>query len=376
MDQTSNGGAARIVTLVAHDIGPVGGMERQLSELIGGLLADGFEVSVISRTCRVPGHPRLEWVRVRGPARPFPLAYPWFLLIGSALVRRRARGVVHSTGAIVLNRIDVTTVHLCHHEVARMPDLLRVARAGRIYRLNGRVASRLSRLGERWCYRPGRVTRLVAVSSGVADELRRHFPEMAESVSTVSNGVDTARFKPGENGRAEAPASRLTALFVGGEWEGKGLRFAIEALSGLPSWRLGVVGRGDVERYTRLADSHGVSDQVSFHGVTEDVASLYRSADAFVLPTAYESFSLVTYEAAASGLPLLVSRVSGVEDLLEDCVSGWFVGRNAEDIRRRLLALQSDPDLRARMGQAARRASLEFSWDRMVAGYERVYAEV
>ena len=88
------------MTLVAHDIGPVGGMERQLTELIGGLLEDGFEVSVISRTCRVPAHPRLEWVRVRGPARPFPLAYPWFLLVGSALVRRRARGVVHSTGAI------------------------------------------------------------------------------------------------------------------------------------------------------------------------------------------------------------------------------------------------------------------------------------
>ena len=301
---------------------------------------------------------------------------PWFLLVGSALVRRRARGVVHSTGAIVLNRIGVTTVHLCHHEIGRMPDLIRVARTNRIYRLNGRVASQLSRLAERWCYRPGRVTRLVAVSSGVADELRRHFPDLAGSVSIVPNGVDTTRFRPDATGRADESASGLTALFVGGEWEGKGLRFVIEALSGLPSWRLAVVGRGDAERYARLADSHGVADQVSFHGVSGDVASLYRSADAFVLPTAYESFSLVTYEAGASGLPLLVGRVSGVEDLLEDSVNGWFVRRDAKDIRRRLLTLQSDPELRARMGEAARRASLGFTWDRMVAGYERVYAEV
>jgi glycosyltransferase involved in cell wall biosynthesis len=351
-------------------------MERQLTELIGGLLEDGFEVRVISRTCRVPPHPRLEWVRVRGPARPFPLAYPWFLIVGSALVRRRARGVVHSTGAIVLNRIGVITVHLCHHEIARIPELLRVARASRVYRLNGRLASWLSRLAERWCYRPGRVTRLVAVSGGVADELRRHFPELTGSVSIVPNGVDTTRFRPDAAVRAEDPASSLTALFVGGEWEGKGLRFVIEALSGLPSWRLAVVGRGDADRYRRLADSHGVADQVSFHGVSGDVASLYRRADAFVLPTAYESFSLVTYEAAASGLPLLVSRVSGVADLLEDSVSGWFVDRDAKDVRRRLLALQTDPGLRARMGAAARAASLEFSWDRMVAGYERVYAEV
>src|SRR3954451_15743574 len=102
------------VTIVAHDVGPVGGMEVQLSQLIGGLLARGVDVTVISRTCDLEPHPSLRWMRVPGPARPFVLAFPWFFVVGSLLLRRHRRGIVHSTGAIVANRIDVCTVHLCH----------------------------------------------------------------------------------------------------------------------------------------------------------------------------------------------------------------------------------------------------------------------
>src|SRR5947208_9461789 len=102
------------VTVVAHDIGSVGGMERVLAELIAGLAKLGHRVTVISRTCVLPPADGLTFHRVRGPARPFLLAYPWFMLVGSLLLRRRRRGIVHVTGAIVLNRVDVIAVHYCH----------------------------------------------------------------------------------------------------------------------------------------------------------------------------------------------------------------------------------------------------------------------
>ncbi len=51
-------------------------------------------------------------------------------------------------------------------------------------------------------------------------------------------------------------------------------------------------------------------------GVVRDIQVVYELADAFVLPSSYETFSLVTFEAAASGLPILATPVNGVRELI------------------------------------------------------------
>jgi UDP-glucose:(heptosyl)LPS alpha-1,3-glucosyltransferase len=369
----AEGNAARQVTIVANDIGSVGGMERQLTELITGLLETGHEVTVLSWTCALPPHPGLRWIRVPGPSRPFAIAYPLFILLASLLTWRRGRGALHSTGAIVLNRTAVCTVHFCHHAVAELGGLNRASRSGLAYRLNARVTRRMSRLAERWCYRPGRAGRLIGVSEGVARELRRHFPTMRDRVAVIPNGVDTDEFRPLAASGKPAGSDRLRVLFVGSEWERKGLRLAIEALGDCPFATLTVVGEGDTTAYQALVESMALGDRVRFVGSTPDVASWYRRADVFLLPTAYETFSLVSYEAAASGLPLLVTPVNGVEDVLRDGVNGWFIERNAACIAGRLQALHADPELRATMGREARADSLRFSWSQVVERYEAIY---
>jgi UDP-glucose:(heptosyl)LPS alpha-1,3-glucosyltransferase len=370
----------REITIVANDIRPEGGMELQLTVLVTGLLGAGHDVTVISRTCELPPHPRLRWIRVRGPGRPFTIAYPWFLLAASVLVGRHSRGLVHSTGAIVLGQVDVSTVHFCHLAFSSVPGS-RASRDSFAYRANAWLARRISELGERWCYRPGRARRLVPVSDGVARELRRHFPRMRERVTTIPNGVNTDRFAPApvddrEDRPAPADGSPLQALFVGGDWARKGLGIAIEALRECRGVELTVVGAGDEEAYGRLARELGVDERVRFAGATRDAAAWYRRADVFVLPTAYETFSLVTYEAAACGLPLLVTRVNGVEDLIRDGINGWFVEREPADVAARLRELQADPARRRAMGGAARDDSLEYSWGRVVERYRELYAEL
>lgn len=364
------------VTIVANDIGPVGGMERQLTELIEGLLGAGHRVTVISWTCSLPSREGFRWIRVPGPSRPFALSYPLFLLLASVLVLVRGRGVVHSTGAIVLNRTSICTVHYCHHAAAELPTFSRASREGAAYRLNAWLARWMSRLGERWCYRRGRTRRLVGVSEGVAHELRRHFPKMQTCIRTIPNGVDTEAFRPPEEDEDADYQGRLEALFVGSEWERKGLGPAIEALDGNPGVDLRVVGDGDTEAYRALAERLGVAEQVEFAGSTADIAPSYRRADVFLLPTAYETFSLVTFEAAASGLPLLVTKVNGVEDLIRDGENGWFIARDPDDIRERLRILQADPGLRAAMGRTARSDSLQYSWARVIELYRDLYAEM
>jgi glycosyltransferase involved in cell wall biosynthesis len=368
-------GGRREVTIVANDIGPEGGMERQLTELISGLLDAGHRVTVISWTCSLPPHPALRWIRVPGPSRPFSIGYPCFLLLASLLVGLRGRGLVHSTGAIVLNRTSICTVHFCHRAVADLPGFSRSSRSGLAYRANARIVRTMSRLAERWCYRPGRARRLVAVSEGLARELREHFPSMGERIAVIPNGVDTDAFSPAGDASRSPEPTRLNALFVGSEWERKGLAVAIEALAHCPDAELTVVGGGDEPAYRRLAEELGVGERVGFAGATTDAASWFRRADLFLLPTAYESFSLVTYEAAASGLPLLVTRVNGVEDLLRNGVNGWFVDRDPRRIGELIGELHANRRLRRSMGAAARRDSLRFSWSRAVERYLELYEE-
>jgi UDP-glucose:(heptosyl)LPS alpha-1,3-glucosyltransferase len=369
----------REVTIVAHDIGSVGGMERQLAELLSGLCAAGDRVTVIARTCEVPPELDLDFHRVRAPGRPFVLAYPWFLLTGSLAVRRRRRGVVQATGAIVLNRVDAIAVHYLHQVGPVNPS-----RSNPVFELQVKLAGVLKRAGERLCYRPSRARAFVAVSDGLADELRAHMPAIADRVVTIHNGVDTEAFAPASGAQEVAalraassiPERALLAVLVGSEWERKGLEPAIRALAAAPPWELAVAGDGDRTRFAGLADRLGVGERVHWLGVRPDVERVYRMADAFLLPSSYETFSLVTFEAAATGLAVLAAPVNGVRELIEDGRNGFLIDRDPELIAARLRALAEDPALRARLGAAARESALAFSWTRMVAEERALYARL
>jgi len=233
--------------------------------------------------------------------------------------------------------------------------------------------------------RKHRAAVFVGVSDGVAEELREHYPRLSERVTSIHNGVDVEALAPEDDRagqRAAArerfgvPRDRLVAAFVGSEWERKGLESAIRALAAAPEWDLAVAGDGDREHYRRLADSLGVGRALHWLGVLEDVAPAYALADAFVLPSSYETFSLVTFEAAASGLPLLATPVNGVRELLRDDENGFTIDRDPETIAARLRALGADDVLRARLGARARESARAFSWQAMVEKHHELYEQL
>jgi len=198
---------------------------------------------------------------------------------------------------------------------------------------------------------------------------------------TIYNGIDTDDFAPGMRraqaaelrARLEIGEQRLVVAFVGSEWERKGLEQAIAALALAPEWTLIVAGEGDERRYRGLAESSGVAPSVRRLGVTSDVRRMYDLADALVLPSSYETFSLVTFEAAASGLPVLATPVNGVRELIRDGETGMLITREPELIAERLRRLGADPALRSRLGAAARAAAMSFGRERMVREHHALY---
>ena len=281
----------------------------------------------------------------------------FFVLAGIRVAQLRPR-VVHCVGPtpVIPNRADLNTVTFCHAAFGE-------ATAGRSVKgssssLGWRLGQRLALALERRWFR--RVRMLGALSEDGAEDLRRHYPD-AEVVLTP-RGIDIGGLRPDPETRralrAEEgiPEGAVAALFVDQQHRPlKGLDLAIEgfAVAARGPDLLLVLGAGS-EACAGLAERLGVAGRVRFLGYRLDVERVYQAADLFLLPTAYETFCRAAHEAAACGLPVVATPVSGIRQLVGRDEAGVVVRRNPADIARALDRLAADPDLRARMGGVAR----------------------
>jgi glycosyltransferase involved in cell wall biosynthesis len=372
----------RTVTIVASDVAPIGGMERVMHALAVRLLERGWGLTIITRRCDIEPQPGLRQVRLRRPVRPRSANAIADFVHGAWAVRRHGRGLVHTNNPVIPNRVDVITAHFCEHAFKEQVCFSRARRPTLAYRLNTWLAGHLARACERWSYRPGRVRRVVCVGMGLGLEIGTTFPAIAEAVVTIPNGVDHAAFAPPGDGGAAArarlglPPDAPVALFMGGDWWRKGLQHVIDGVAGAPEWHLIVAGAGGRSAFRQHAERAGAAGRVHFVGKLSDPRPALWAADALVLPSAYEAFSLAMLEAAAAGLALLVPRINGTEELVEDGVNGFFCERDGATIAARLRALGEDRRLLAAVGAAARRSAEAYDWERIVDAYERLYVQL
>lgn len=169
----------------------------------------------------------------------------------------------------------------------------------------------------------------------------------AERVHVVPPAVDTSVWQPAPR----APSPRVRLLFVGGNFERKGGRALLDAFVAL-----GLADRAELHVVTRDAvpDVRGVIVHRMENG-SEALRRLYADADAFVLPTIADCFSIASIEAMAAGLPVVVSDVGGISDIVVDGETGFLL--KPGDLRAlgaALSALVDDAPLRRRLGSAAR----------------------
>ena len=226
-----------------------------------------------------------------------------------------------------------------------------------------------------------RYRRYVAVSPRVAGELEAYYKVPRNLISVIPNGIGLSKFKPDPAMRnvirdefGIGHDARLL-LFVGHEFGRKGLAYAVEALKQLDDdLCLLVVGSDNPAPYRRLLPD--ADKRLFFAGARKDLPAFYQAADAFVLPTAYETFSLVCMEALASGVPVLATRVGGIEDYLEDGVNGYGIERDAADIAAKVRAVLGDPAKLAVLKGGARATAERFDWNTVAARYAALLREV
>lgn len=179
----------------------------------------------------------------------------------------------------------------------------------------------------------------------------------AERIFVLPYGVDINRFRPGQKQDRET----FRILFVGQLSQRKGISYLLEAVKRLrlPNAELVLVGKmlGSEQAF---APYRGVFRHVS-HVPYHEVHRLFQNADIFVYPSLHEGSAFATYEAMASGLPIVTTLNSG--SVARDGQDGFIVPiRDVEALMARIETLYRDPALRAAMGQAARARACEFTW--------------
>jgi glycosyltransferase involved in cell wall biosynthesis len=350
-------------------------------------LAAEHEFTVFAVEFENPSPQRIRFVRVPSPMRPLALlfvVYHFMAPLCYLLYRLRGGAKFDLVQALESNLAfgDLLYSHFCHGMYLRHHWSKSGAKGLRgWFRW---LDHQLHAWMEGFTY--PRASQVVVPSRGLARELRAEFPYIENKLTVVPNPISLQRLQmPAEFDR-QAFRHRLgfddqdlVGLFVAlGQFERKGLPLLLQALGtmGMERVKLVVVGGEPdlIARYGEEAARLQLGDRVKFVGMQSDVRSYLWSSDVFVFPSLYETFSLVTYEAAASGLPIVVSALYGVEDLLVDGDNGFLIETSVAGVRgglERVLGL-SVADRRT-MGQRARLAASACSEEHFVDAWRAFY---
>ncbi len=212
-----------------------------------------------------------------------------------------------------------------------------------------------------------RASSVVANSEGLRDLALKSAP--GQIIDVIPNGVDTTTFRPGE---PLDPNGGLRTLTVARLIQRKGIEHLIDAMAQLGDDRatLTIVGEGN-QREALAARAADLGDRVRFLGAVphEQLPSVYRTHDVFVLPSLNEGMSNTVLEAMASGLPILMTRTGGARELIEPGVNGDFIEPDGADIARALNAYLQRPALIRSHGAHSRAKAEARGWDDVAAAY-------
>lgn len=231
-------------------------------------------------------------------------------------------------------------------------------------------------------------SRIIVPSSVVRSLLVDHQHVPAQKVVRIPLGFDPDKYLDVQPAAVEAAREELEldGRFVVGTfarlYPDKGHLYLLEALTRLrdriPGLRWLIVGHGTerdaIERAVRQAQ---MDDVAVLTGFRRDALRVMAACDVVVQPSVEEAFGQVAVEAMWLGRPVVITDVSGVADVVSDGDTAVVVpARDAAALEKAVAALYDDPDLRRRLGVAAREHVQDtLVMEKVVPDYEAVYRD-
>ena len=229
-------------------------------------------------------------------------------------------------------------------------------------------------------------TEVIVNSNYMKGELQRLFGLPFEKINVVPNGVNTLNYSGIERDydfrRRYAMDNEKIILFMGRLVYEKGIQHLITAmpkiLNGYHDAKLVIAGKGGmIDELRAQANALGLGEKVYFAGYVngKDVGKLYKAADVAVFPSTYEPFGIVALEAMLAEVPVVVSDIGGLNEIVQHRENGMkcYAG-NANSIADSILELLYDPQLSANVVKKAKaKVRNEYSWNKIAQNTHFIY---
>jgi glycosyltransferase involved in cell wall biosynthesis len=190
-------------------------------------------------------------------------------------------------------------------------------------------------------------------------------------ITIIPNGVDTERFNPGGKSWQGPPKVLIASRFD----PRKNLTEAFDALAPMRElpYELAVIGDGP-QRKALEAKAKKLEHHVSFPGTVprDELERNFSFCNVYLSTSSSEGFGLSVLQAMAAGCAVLVSDIRGHREMITNEVDGLMYGTH-EELLGHLRELLTNPDLAGRLGEAARKKSLEYSWRTIAEATLEVY---
>lgn len=228
---------------------------------------------------------------------------------------------------------------------------------------------------------------IVCVSRRLQDELGSRSPLATKKLRLIYNGVDPDKFRPQKSAALKTelglPADARLVISIGNIRPAKGYPYLVDAVPGVvarnPQVHFIVVGHQRKDLFAGLearVKETGMESNIHFLGFRSDVQDILCQADAFLLPSTSEGFSISTVEAMMAGVPVIATRSGGPEEILDHEETGLLIPTADSGAIRDAVLRVIQGELPTDMTTKARnKAGNTFSVKAMLHGYQSLYQE-
>jgi len=207
---------------------------------------------------------------------------------------------------------------------------------------------------------------IITVSNFTKNKVVEHYGVNPAKISVVHNGVSLSNYNLG--GMIKHKKQEPLVLFLGRVTLQKGPDYFIATAKRVLEYNSEVTfvlaGSGDMTgRLIQQVAAWGIGDKVLFTGFLRgtDVDKMYQMADLYVMPSVSEPFGITPLEAMRNGVPVLISKQSGVSEVINHCFKTdfWDIDETASDI----ISLLEHHELQQELSRNGQREALKLSWD-------------
>lgn len=227
-----------------------------------------------------------------------------------------------------------------------------------------------------------RADRVVAVSNYTKEKIVAHYGVHPDKVAVIHNGIDEEDYSySAPHLEALRAHGTKVVLFTGRLTVQKGPEYFIRAaqrvLDFCPNTVFVIAGSGDMEyRLMREAAHLGISDKVMFAGFVrgKELDALYRSADLFIMPSVSEPFGITPLESVINGTPVLISKQSGVAEVLTHALKTDFW--DTDEMANKIVATLRHDTLRDTLREHGQTEVKRLSWREAARKCVELYREL